>query len=576
MEANFPHDEPGLHDGVTPAPAVTGCRSARSPVCVAWWPTRRARSSRGRSRPTSARACPCWSTSSPRTAPARVWPTPRCVPPTPGYLTRRLVDVSQDVIIREEDCGTDRGLMHADRRSTTPTARCAEHDDVETSVYARTLAEDVVGRRQGRSPPAGTDLGDVLIDELVAAGVAEVKVRSVLTCESKVGTCAACYGRSLATGKLVDIGEAVGIIAAQSIGEPGTQLTMRTFHTGGVAGDDITHGLPACRSSCSRPAPPRASPRSAEAAGRVAHRGHRQDRASSSSPRTTAPRRSPTRSRKRVAPARRRRRARRGRPAARRRCGRPASRCCASSARARCSCTWSTRSRRSTARRACRSTTSTSRSSSARCCKRVTIIESGDAELLPGELVERAPLRGREPPRRRRGRHAGLRPSGAHGHHQGLAGDRVVAVGGLLPGDDPGAHATRRSTPSPTRCSASRRTSSSASSSRPVRVCPATATSGSSRPRRPRPRCTRWPATTQSTTRRLRPGSARRSGSTMPLEDFDLRSTYDAAEPRGATGRAVPSRAWPRVAVERPCALPTRRMREAAVFGRCTERAGNL
>ncbi len=91
---------------------------------------------------------------------------------------------------------------------------------------------------------AGSDLGDRVIDELVAAGVDEVKIRSVLTCDSKVGQCAACYGRSLAAGQLVAVGEAVGIIAAQSIGEPGTQLTMRTFHTGGVAGDDITHGLP--------------------------------------------------------------------------------------------------------------------------------------------------------------------------------------------------------------------------------------------------------------------------------------------------------------------------------------------
>ena len=99
-------------------------------------------------------------------------------------------------------------------------------------------------RRQGARARPARDLGDVLIDALVAAGVDEVRVRSVLTCESKVGTCATCYGRSLATGKLVDVGEAVGIIAAQSIGEPGTQLTMRTFHTGGVAGDDITHGLP--------------------------------------------------------------------------------------------------------------------------------------------------------------------------------------------------------------------------------------------------------------------------------------------------------------------------------------------
>ena len=102
----------------------------------------------------------------------------------------------------------------------------------------------------------------MLIDQLIAAGITHVKVRCVLTCESTMGTCATCYGRSLATGKLVDVGEAVGIIAAQSIGEPGTQLTMRTFHTGGVAGEDITHGLPRVQSSCSRPASPRASPRS--------------------------------------------------------------------------------------------------------------------------------------------------------------------------------------------------------------------------------------------------------------------------------------------------------------------------
>jgi len=110
-------------------------------------------------------------------------------------------------------------------------------------VYARVLAEDVVV--DGTTvAAAGADLGDVLIDELIARGVSQVRVRSVLTCESALGTCAICYGRSLASGKLVDVGEAVGIIAAQSIGEPGTQLTMRTFHTGGIAGEDITHGLP--------------------------------------------------------------------------------------------------------------------------------------------------------------------------------------------------------------------------------------------------------------------------------------------------------------------------------------------
>jgi DNA-directed RNA polymerase subunit beta' len=159
-----------------------------------------------------------------------------------GYLTRRLVDVSQDVIIREEDCGTDRGLAMP-IAAVDPTGARVLHDDVETSVYARTLAEDVVKDGQTLAA-AGIDLGDVVIEKLFTAGVDQVKVRSVLTCDSHVGTCAMCYGRSLATGKLVDIGEAVGIIAAQSIGEPGTQLTMRTFHTGGVAGDDITQGLP--------------------------------------------------------------------------------------------------------------------------------------------------------------------------------------------------------------------------------------------------------------------------------------------------------------------------------------------
>ena len=160
-----------------------------------------------------------------------------------GYLTRRLVDVSQDVIIREEDCGTDRGLFMPIATRNSQGA-LVQHDDVETSVYARTLAEDVVDASGTVLAEAGIDLGDVVIGALVAAGVEKVKVRSVLTCDSHVGTCALCYGRSLATGKLVDIGEAVGIIAAQSIGEPGTQLTMRTFHTGGVAGDDITQGLP--------------------------------------------------------------------------------------------------------------------------------------------------------------------------------------------------------------------------------------------------------------------------------------------------------------------------------------------
>ncbi len=159
-----------------------------------------------------------------------------------GYLTRRLVDVSQDVIVREEDCGTERGLTMV-IAAPGPDGALVKDAHVETSVYARTLAEDVVVDGETIAA-AGGDLGDVLIDALVRRGISEVRVRSVLTCESQLGTCAMCYGRSLATGKLVDVGEAVGIIAAQSIGEPGTQLTMRTFHTGGIAGEDITHGLP--------------------------------------------------------------------------------------------------------------------------------------------------------------------------------------------------------------------------------------------------------------------------------------------------------------------------------------------
>ncbi|WP_062314469.1 DNA-directed RNA polymerase subunit beta' [Demequina rhizosphaerae] len=160
-----------------------------------------------------------------------------------GYLTRRLVDVSQDVIVREDDCGTERGLAMPIAEVLAGGERVM-HDRVATSVFARTLATDV--ELDGEIvATAGSDVGDALIDTLIAAGVDTVKVRSVLTCESVVGTCARCYGRSLATRELVDIGEAVGIIAAQSIGEPGTQLTMRTFHTGGVASaDDITQGLP--------------------------------------------------------------------------------------------------------------------------------------------------------------------------------------------------------------------------------------------------------------------------------------------------------------------------------------------
>jgi len=160
-----------------------------------------------------------------------------------GYLTRRLVDVSQDVIVREHDCGTERGITV--RLAELQSDGLVKDQYVETSAYARTLAEDAVGEKRKVLVEKGHDLGDPAIDLLLENGISSVRVRSVLTCASANGVCAMCYGRSMATGKLVDIGEAVGIVAAQSIGEPGTQLTMRTFHQGGVTGgQDITGGLP--------------------------------------------------------------------------------------------------------------------------------------------------------------------------------------------------------------------------------------------------------------------------------------------------------------------------------------------
>ncbi|MEZ0339961.1 DNA-directed RNA polymerase subunit beta' [Mycobacterium sp. pV006] len=161
-----------------------------------------------------------------------------------GYLTRRLVDVSQDVIVRETDCETERGItVTLAEKADDGTLVRDQH--IETSAYARTLAQDAVDADGNVVVERGHDLGDPAIDALLAAGITEVKVRSVLTCTTGTGVCAMCYGRSMATGKLVDIGEAVGIVAAQSIGEPGTQLTMRTFHQGGVTGGaDIVGGLP--------------------------------------------------------------------------------------------------------------------------------------------------------------------------------------------------------------------------------------------------------------------------------------------------------------------------------------------
>ena len=165
-----------------------------------------------------------------------------------GYLTRRLVDVAQDVIVREDDCDTSKGVTIPLAEAVLdaqgePTGSYRRAEFVETAATGRFLAADAVGADGSVVIEAGNDLGEPEIEALVKAGVAEIKVRSVMTCDTATGVCATCYGRSMATGKKVDIGEAVGIVAAQSIGEPGTQLTMRTFHQGGVGGD-ITGGLP--------------------------------------------------------------------------------------------------------------------------------------------------------------------------------------------------------------------------------------------------------------------------------------------------------------------------------------------
>jgi len=148
-----------------------------------------------------------------------------------GYLTRRLVDVAQDCIILEDDCGTDRGI---EIRAVLDGAEVVV--DLGTRILGRTLAEDVRDHATGAVvAPAGSYLDEDMVAQVLKTGVVAVKVRSVLTCETKIGVCGACYGRDLARGSRVNVGEAVGVIAAQSIGEPGTQLTMRTFHIGGAA-----------------------------------------------------------------------------------------------------------------------------------------------------------------------------------------------------------------------------------------------------------------------------------------------------------------------------------------------------
>ena len=158
-----------------------------------------------------------------------------------GYLTRRLVDVSQDVIVREIDCGTQEGEW-----VTEITDGGESIEPLYDRIEGRTAMEDVINPQTGEVITKADELISAnAARKIINCGIKKVYIRSVLTCKSKIGVCAKCYGKNLATGQLVNIGEAVGIIAAQSIGEPGTQLTMRTFHAGGVAsGSDITQGLP--------------------------------------------------------------------------------------------------------------------------------------------------------------------------------------------------------------------------------------------------------------------------------------------------------------------------------------------
>jgi DNA-directed RNA polymerase subunit beta' len=159
-----------------------------------------------------------------------------------GYLTRRLVDVAQDVIVREVDCGTDEGLRV---KAIINTKDNTEIESLDRRIIGRYANKKVTDPETGEVLLVRNQIiTEEIAIQIVEAGITEVEIRSVLSCSTSHGVCQKCYGRNLATGEVVEIGEAIGIMAAQSIGEPGTQLTMRTFHTGGVAGDDITQGLP--------------------------------------------------------------------------------------------------------------------------------------------------------------------------------------------------------------------------------------------------------------------------------------------------------------------------------------------
>jgi DNA-directed RNA polymerase subunit beta' len=282
-----------------------------------------------------------------------------------GYLTRRLVDVAQDVIIREEDCGTRTASRcttsaSARKRSNRSTTGSSDAAPPRTSRIPRTAAHQA--RRARRRDRRREGQGDHRRRHL------EVKIRSVLACQAKYGVCSMCYGRNLATGLKVDIGEAVGIIAAQSIGEPGTQLTLRTFHTGGVATEDIITGLPRVEEIFEARKP------KGEAPSRSSRRRD-QDRRREGQARRLRHRRRGRRARDtrfrstRISRCKTARRSRR--PAIRSRTARSTrTTSCGSRAKPRCRTTSCRKCRRSIARKASTSTTSTSKSSCVRCCAR--------------------------------------------------------------------------------------------------------------------------------------------------------------------------------------------------------------
>ena len=162
-----------------------------------------------------------------------------------GYLTRRLVDVSQDVIVREDDCHCDHGYKVRKIEKKTAAGNMEVIASISSRINGRYAMHDIVNPTTGEIiVPGNTLISEAQAQEVEKAGIEEVEIRSIFTCQTKEGVCRHCYGLNMATGHLVELGEAVGIMAAQSIGEPGTQLTMRVFHTGGMAGEDITSGLP--------------------------------------------------------------------------------------------------------------------------------------------------------------------------------------------------------------------------------------------------------------------------------------------------------------------------------------------